>query len=104
MRKLIAVTYDTEFKAEEVRLQFLKMQKSYLVSLEDAVVVEKKQNGKVKLHQMYNLTASGAVGGGFWGVLIGLIFMNPRVRGRSRCRRRCAERRGHQRRFHEAAC
>ena len=73
MRKLIAVTYDTEFKAEEVRLQFLKMQKSYLVSLEDAVVVEKKQNGKVKLHQMYNLTASGAVGGGF----IGLIFMNP---------------------------
>ena len=67
MRKLIAVTYDTEFKAEEVRLQFLKMQKSYLVSLEDAVVVEKKQNGKVKLHQMYNLTASGAVGGGFWG-------------------------------------
>ena len=43
----------------------------------DAVVVEKKQNGKVKLHQMYNLTASGAVGGGFWGVLIGLIFMNP---------------------------
>ena len=61
MRKLIAVTYDTEFKAEEVRLQFLKMQKSYLVSLEDAVVVEKKQNGKVKLHQMYNLTASGAV-------------------------------------------
>ena len=92
MRKLIAVTYDTEFKAEEVRLQFLKMQKSYLVSLEDAVVVEKKQNGKVKLHQMYNLTASGAVGGGFWGGLIG------------RCRRRCAERRGHQRRFHEAAC
>ena len=65
MRKLIAVTYDTEFKAEEVRLQFLKMQKSYLDSLEDAAGVEK------------NLTASGAVGGGFWGVLIGLIFMNP---------------------------
>ena len=77
MRKLIAVTYDNEYKAEEVRLAFLKMQKTYLVSLEDAVVVEKKQNGKIKLHQMYNLTASGAVGGGFWGVLIGLIFLNP---------------------------
>lgn len=77
MRKLIVVTYDTEFKAEEVRLAFLKMQKSYLVSLEDAVVVEKTQNGKIKLHQMYNLTAGGAVGGGFWGVLIGLIFLNP---------------------------
>lgn len=77
MRKLIVVTYDTELKAEEVRLDFLKMQKSYMISLEDAVVVIKKQNGKIRLHQMYNLTASGAVGGGFWGVLIGLIFLNP---------------------------
>ena len=77
MRKLIVVTYDTELKAEEVRLDFLKMQKSYLVSIEDAVVVVKKQDGKVKLHQMYHLTASGAVGGGFWGVLVGLIFLNP---------------------------
>ncbi len=77
MRRLIVVTYDTEFKAQEVRLAFLKMQKAYLVSIEDAVVVEKKPNGKIKLHQMYNLTAGGAVGGGFWGVLIGLIFLNP---------------------------
>lgn len=77
MRKLIVVAYDTEFKAEEVRLAFLKMQKSYLVSLEDAVIAEKKQDGKIKLHQMYNLTASGAMGGGFWGALIGLIFLNP---------------------------
>jgi len=26
---------------------------------------------------MYNLTAAGAVSGGFWGALIGLIFLNP---------------------------
>lgn len=77
MNKLIVVAYDSQFKAEEIRLDFLKMQKSYLVALEDAVVVEKKQDGKIKLHQMYNLTAQGAAGGGFWGVLIGLIFMNP---------------------------
>lgn len=77
MRNLIVVTYDGELKAEEVRLDFLKMQKSYLVSLEDAVVVVKTANGKVKLHQMYHLTASGAVGGGFWGMLVGLIFLNP---------------------------
>ena len=78
MRKLIAVTYDTEFKAEEVRLDFIKMQKSYLVSLEDAVIAEKKPNGKIKLHQMYNLTASGAVGGGFWGIpgmIVGVPIM-----------------------------
>jgi uncharacterized membrane protein len=33
--------------------------------------------GKVKLRQMYNLTAAGAASGGFWGALIGLLFLNP---------------------------
>ena len=77
MSKLIVVSYDDEFKAEQGRLDFIKMQKSYLVELEDAVVAVKKQDGKVKLRQMHNLTAYGALGGGFWGMLIGMIFMNP---------------------------
>lgn len=77
MANLIVVTYDNEWKAAEVRIDFLKMQKEYLVNVEDAVVVTRKENGKIKLHQMYNLTASGAVSGGFWGMLVGLIFLNP---------------------------
>ena len=55
----------------------LKMQKDYLIDLEDAVVAVKDAKGKVKLHQAVNLTAAGAVSGGFWGSLIGLIFLNP---------------------------
>ncbi|MYL81645.1 DUF1269 domain-containing protein [Desulfovibrio aerotolerans] len=77
MSDLIVVGYDDMFKAEEVRLKLLKMQKEYLVDLEDAVVAVKKADGKVKLNQMYHLAASGAVGGGFWGMLIGLMFLNP---------------------------
>jgi uncharacterized membrane protein len=53
------------------------MQKDYLIDLEDAVVATKDAKGKVKLHQAYNLTAAGAISGGFWGSLIGLIFLNP---------------------------
>ena len=41
------------------------------------MVVTRKQDGKVKLHQLFNLTATGALSGGFWGTLIGLIFLNP---------------------------
>jgi uncharacterized membrane protein len=41
------------------------------------VVVTKDDKGKVKLHQAVNLTAAGAMGGGFWGMLIGMIFLNP---------------------------
>ncbi|MEJ2137165.1 MAG: DUF1269 domain-containing protein [Desulfofustis sp.] len=45
--------------------------------MEDVVVVTKDDKGKVKLHQAVNLTAAGAMGGGFWGMLIGMIFLNP---------------------------
>ena len=77
MSNLVVIGYDDPFKAEEVRLKLRKMQKDYLIDLEDAVVAVKNEKGKVKLHQAVNLTAAGAVGGGFWGSLIGLIFLNP---------------------------
>jgi uncharacterized membrane protein len=77
MSTLVVIGYDNEFKAEEVRLTLRKLQKDYLIDLEDAVVAVKDGKGKAKLHQAVNLTAAGAVGGGFWGSLIGLIFLNP---------------------------
>ena len=77
MSTLVAIGYDDTFKAEEVRLKFLKMQKDYLVDLEDAVVATKDKDGKVKLHQIFSTTKAGAIGGGFWGTLVGLIFLNP---------------------------
>jgi uncharacterized membrane protein len=77
MSTLVVIGYDNEFKAEEARLTLRKLQKDYLIDLEDAVVSVKDATGKVKLHQLINLTAAGAVGGGFWGSLIGLIFLNP---------------------------
>ncbi len=77
MSELIVVTYNDVYQAEEVRLKLLKMQQEYLIDLEDAVVAVKDKDGKIKLRQMYSPTAIGAVHGGFWGVLIGLLFMNP---------------------------
>lgn len=77
MSTLVVIGYDNLFKAEEVRLKLLKMQKEYLVDLEDAVVATKGKDGKVKLHQIVSTTKTGALTGGFWGTLIGLIFLNP---------------------------
>jgi uncharacterized membrane protein len=54
-----------------------KMQKEYLIDLEDAVVAVKDERGRIKLHQAVNLTGRGAMSGGFWGTLVGLIFLNP---------------------------
>src|SRR5215472_17646295 len=77
MSTLVVIDYESEVRAEEVRLALLKMQRAYLIDLEDAVVVVRDEKGKVRLRQMYNLTAAGALSGGFWGALIGLIFLNP---------------------------
>ena len=77
MSTLVVIGYDTPYKAEEVRLMVWKMQKEYLIDLADAVVAIKDAQGKVQLHQALNVTAAGAVSGGFWGSLIGLIFLNP---------------------------
>ncbi len=77
MSTLTVIGYDDVFKAEEVRLKLRKLQAEYLIDLEDAVVVTKDQAGKVKLHQAINLTTAGAFSGGFWGTLIGMIFLNP---------------------------
>ena len=61
MSTLVVIGYDDLFKAEEVRLKLLKMQKEYLVDLEDAVVATKDKNGKVKLHQIISTTKAGAI-------------------------------------------
>src|ERR1700680_4914603 len=77
MSTLVVVGYDDPYKAEEVRLKLRKLQSEYLLDLEDAVVAIKDEKGKIKLHQAVNLTAAGALSGGFWGSLIGFIFLNP---------------------------
>jgi uncharacterized membrane protein len=77
MSTLVAIVFNDEATAFEMRAKLAKMQKEYLINLEDAVVVTRDQTGKTKLDQAVNLTATGAVGGGFWGLLIGLIFLNP---------------------------
>src|ERR1700674_1371489 len=76
MSTLVVVGYDDPYKAEEVRLKLRKLQSEHLLDLEDAVVAVKDERGKVKLHQAVNLTAEGALSGGFCGSLTGLIFLN----------------------------
>src|SRR5215472_16276117 len=77
MSTLVAVVFEDESTAFEMRAALAKMQKQYLLEMEDAVVVTRDQDGKVKLHQAVSLTGVGAAGGAFWGMLIGLLFLNP---------------------------
>jgi uncharacterized membrane protein len=79
MSDLVFIAFPNEQKAEEVRDRILDLQSQYLIELGDAVIAVKDEKGRVKLNQMVNLTATGAVSGAFWGTLIGMIFLMPLV-------------------------
>gem|GEM_PF-2089296 len=67
--------FGDETSAFEMRDTLARLQKQHLIVLEDAAVVVRKQDGKVK--QAVSLVGTGALGGAFWGMLIGLLFLAP---------------------------
>lgn len=79
MSDLIAIVYPTEAKAEDVRQRLFKLQREYLIKFSDAVIAVKTEAGPVKLNQLVNTTAVGAASGSFWGLLVGLLFLNPLI-------------------------
>src|SRR5450432_1170453 len=76
MSDLVAIAYDNVATANEVAANVIELTKAHEIDIDDLVVVEREQDGKVKLHQP-SATAGGALGGAFWGGLIGLIFFVP---------------------------
>jgi uncharacterized membrane protein len=77
MSDLIAVAYPDRQTAEKVRDELARLTREHVIEIEDAVVVTRDAEGKVKLHQSVNPAGAGAAGGALWGGLIGLILLAP---------------------------
>jgi len=76
MSSLVAVAYEDLDTAQQVVANLGRAQAGHELELDDVVVVERRGDGSVKLHQP-SMAASGAAGGALWGGLIGLIFLMP---------------------------
>jgi uncharacterized membrane protein len=76
MSDLVAVAYQDLPTAQQVASNLGEAQKAHLIELDDLVVVEHRQDGKIKLHQP-SMSGIGALSGAAWGGLIGLIFLVP---------------------------
>ena len=76
MSDLVAIAYPDVATAQEVAGNVARLQKGHELELDDMVIVERKSDDKVKLHQP-SAAGAGAVTGMLWGGLIGLIFRNP---------------------------
>ncbi len=77
MAQLVVFAFKDETGAEQMREALAGLQKQHLIELADAAVVVRKQDGKVKVKQAVSLVGAGALGGAFWGMLIGLLFWMP---------------------------
>src|SRR5215469_4920374 len=81
MSELVAVSYPDVYRAGEVCAALQRLQKEFLIDMEDAAYVTREQDGKIKLHQTQPVvgmaTGIGASRGTIWGTLIGLLFMQP---------------------------
>lgn len=77
MSDLIVFAFPNEDGASEMADKIKDLQKQQLISLADAATVIRKPDGKVKVKQAVSLVGAGALGGAFWGMLIGLLFWMP---------------------------
>lgn len=77
MSELIAIVYPTEERAREVINRLREMEDARLVLIEDACYVTKDERGRLELHQTVDTSARSAIGGAFWGTVVGFVLWNP---------------------------
>lgn len=77
MAELIVLACPSLEGASQLREKAKDLQNQQLLTLDDAAVVIRREDGKVKVKNASSLVGEGALGGSFWGFLIGLIFLMP---------------------------
>lgn len=60
MRELILLAFADEASAFQMRQKLLDLQKQQLITLSDAAIVSRKENGKPKVSQRTSLVGAGA--------------------------------------------
>ena len=75
MSQLLVITFPQRETAGQAGERLKGLEKAHGVNISDMAVVEKDADGKVHAHHGIDKpTVGGAVGGGFLGLLLGLVF------------------------------
>lgn len=81
MSELVVVSFDDKFKAEQALLNLLKLEQTNLASLEDAIVVVKNAEGKVRVKAYHDLLEPvPELGNDLWGGVISAIVFHRTIK------------------------
>ena len=71
---MIALRFDHPLKAQECLLSMLRIANQEAITIEDAAIIDKHDNGRIRLVQSKDINpGQGASAGGLYGSLIGII-------------------------------
>jgi len=74
---MLVLGFDGVDTAANVKNKLQELNAQFLLRLDQVVEVVRKADGQVKIKEHPKLTGAGALGGAFWGLLIGLVFFVP---------------------------
>lgn len=77
MSNLFVLKCADEATAQGILNTLRNLSNQHLITVEDAALVTLKPNGKPRIRQINDLVGAGALGGAFWGMLVGLLFFSP---------------------------
>lgn len=78
MASLTVWKFNTPDGAEKALKKLESLQKQQLIEIQDAAIVSWTEGKKKpKTYQALDTTSAGALGGAFWGMLLGFIFFVP---------------------------
>lgn len=78
MSDLMVIGYPDEQTAQRAWEELTKLQRDYLIDLEDAAIIRRDRDGKLHVTTpAHHAVAWGALSGLFWGVVLGLLLLGP---------------------------
>ena len=77
MDNLFVLKFSDEATAVQVLGTLKRLQDQQLIKVSDAAILTVQADGKPKIKQATNLVGAGALGGAFWGLLVGALLFVP---------------------------
>jgi uncharacterized membrane protein len=79
MTDMLVLAFDNIDGAANAKKKLVDLDAQFMLRLDQVVEVDRNADGQIKIKEEPKWTGVAALGGAFWGLLVGLIFLVPAV-------------------------